>query len=262
MINAFRFDGNSSLTEEDEFERIVQNALISNNNRDYGIDIEPDEGRKRKILGCFSFDYGKVCVDATKLRELWFPINENKYDIFISHSHNDIELVKRLKEYLSYKFSINCFIDSAIWGDFTYIKDYISKNYRQYNYEKAIENVFMLLTTALLNQINYSKFVFFFETNNFIKELNSNMVTNSPWIFFEIEACKNILKHKEYFNKIACVESKQQKPLIEFDYDVSKTIGQYRMIGYRKIDEIYNDCKIQPECHRRKSFISRLMVLS
>lgn len=51
------------------------------------------------------------------IEEDWFtPIRSH---IFLSHSHDDEEMVKQLVGYLKHTYGIECFIDSCVWG---YIK--------------------------------------------------------------------------------------------------------------------------------------------
>lgn len=51
-------------------------------------------------------------IDVTKLKNNWFP--ENNYDVFISHSHNDLLIAKRIACWLKNEFDINAFIDSTV----------------------------------------------------------------------------------------------------------------------------------------------------
>jgi hypothetical protein len=66
----------------------------------------------RKTLKPFVTDGG--VLDGAKLLEEWFPAVEA--DIFISHSHQDLELAQIFAGWLKNAFDLTAFIDSSAWG--------------------------------------------------------------------------------------------------------------------------------------------------
>lgn len=44
-----------------------------------------------------------------------FAYSQKKYDIFFSHSHKDIDKVKRLANWLEKEFGLKVFVDSLVW---------------------------------------------------------------------------------------------------------------------------------------------------
>ena len=60
----------------------------------------------------FILDNGNI--DGTSLKEHWFPLISA--DIFLSHSHKDIEKVKGFAGWLYNEFGLRAFIDSSVWG--------------------------------------------------------------------------------------------------------------------------------------------------
>ena len=66
----------------------------------------------RKCLREFILENGHI--DGTALKDHWFNIIDA--DIFLSHSHNDIEKVKGFAGWLYDQFGLTSFIDSCVWG--------------------------------------------------------------------------------------------------------------------------------------------------
>lgn len=52
-------------------------------------------------------------LDGSAIQDFWFP--QIEADIFISHSHKDIDTAKALSGWLSEKFGLKTFIDACIW---------------------------------------------------------------------------------------------------------------------------------------------------
>lgn len=134
-------------------------------------------------------------INGTALKEHWFSIS--KKDVFISHSHKDINKVKAFAGWLNQTFGLEAFIDSCAWG---YCDDLLRKiddkycynaktntyNYNLRNYTTS--HVHMMLSTALTEMIDNTECIIFFNTPNSInlsEELDNvkgKQSTISPWI--------------------------------------------------------------------------------
>ena len=73
------------------------------------------------------FEENKI-IDGDKLEKLFFPESEKEYNFFISYSHNDEDIVKKLASYLEYN-EAKVFLDSKIWGSADYLLELIDKTY-------------------------------------------------------------------------------------------------------------------------------------
>ena len=124
--------------------------------------------------------------------------SDNQYDIFISHSHADIDLAKNLRDDLKSKFNFTSFIDSELWAN---IND-LERTIRGYDYCIARRDLCrafdIILSTSLNQALLNSKFFIFIKTDNSIKLDRMD----SPWLYFENQIAKNIFykKPKEYLN--------------------------------------------------------------
>ena len=95
-------------------------------------------------------------IDGTKLQENWFPTKQ-KFDVFLSHSHNDEKLAILFAGFLKEKLDLDTFIDSCLWRysndllkelDKKYCKysDGVSYDYNKRNYSSS--HVHMMLSIA------------------------------------------------------------------------------------------------------------------
>lgn len=162
-------------------------------------------------------------IDANQLQNDWFPKIEA--DIFLSHSHDDLELAKKLAGYLYKKFGLKTFIDSTLWGSSnTLLKDIDDRyskrdDFKYYDYSKrnfSTSCIHMILSSALYHMIDNCEAFFFLNTPNSIKDIsfkNKNLHTASPWIFYELDISKKIRivkprRHAHQIERIVLSESR------------------------------------------------------
>lgn len=149
-------------------------------------------------------------LKAKEIKETLLPNNE-KFDVFISHSHQDLELAKQFAMYLKDTYNLECFIDSMYWGN---IDDFLSelndkysslesgsngnKRYNHFKANNACKHCDMILSSALTDMIDNCEVVFFLNTENSIiagKDAVNGDETYSPWIYHEIFTTSIIEKH-------------------------------------------------------------------
>lgn len=164
---------------------------------------EPNEEKIKEIIKKNLNNYltPNNKIDVEKLREDWFPTDQ--YDVFISHSHKDIDDVKALAGYLTVEKKMKVFVDSFIWGYFEKLQrdldnEYNLQNNNSYNYQGSnwcCNNVSIILNSALQEVIDKSEAVIFYNTPNSITHnYKDKDRTESPWIFSEIETTRIIRK--------------------------------------------------------------------
>lgn len=156
-----------------------------------------------------SFIYENGKIDGTALKEHWFRIQPA--DIFISHSHKDIDKVKAFAGWLNHNFGLKVFIDSCAWGyaddllkliddKYCFIQDSNAYNYTLRNYTTSY--VHMMLSTALTEMIDHTECLLFYKTPNSIVmseeiqniEYEKKDRTISPWIYHELSISTMIRK--------------------------------------------------------------------
>lgn len=156
-------------------------------------------------------------IDASALQEAWFPVFANKFDVFISHSHNDQNLAYALAGWLMQEMKLNCFVDGAIWGSadsLLYELDlFRQSNSVYFDYkERNLTNsqIHALLIDSIMQMIKDCECLFFLYTSNSIP-INGESL--SPWLFLEvgisrvIEKMPNIERRKSLSHKKIALES-------------------------------------------------------
>ncbi len=138
-------------------------------------------------------------INMNDISKEWFPLVE--CDVFLSHSHKDLEVIKGLVGFLKKSFNIDVFVDSYIWG---YCNDLLMEidnkycrrensffDYNKRNYSTA--HVHMMLSNSLNKMIDKSECIIFLQSENSldVKEIIENG-TSSPWIYSELISSKLI----------------------------------------------------------------------
>lgn len=176
--------------------------------------------------GMFNFfydNYGKI-LDGSLMSDKLFPLGD--YDIFLSHSGIDIDIVNKLA-YAFSKSGIKPFVDSHAWGyyddlltnlDNTFNVVENKNNIITYSYEgvkRTASHVHMILSTALNKMIDKCEFFLFVETKNSVITLQDQKKTLSPWIMSELETSKIIRRHSKYEHDMI-IEDAQIKTGLEY----------------------------------------------
>lgn len=185
-------------------------------------------------------------IDVTKLRNTWFP--EYKDGVFISHSHKDEFLAKRVACWLKKEFDINAFIDSAVWGYANDLLKNIDDKYcvlatdpksgqKTYNYDKrnySTSQVNLILSSALHDMIDNCECIIFLNTENSISIANTvEQKTNSPWIYDELQTTRLIrIKLPERLQKSETRKSNGvfNESFPQFRHDVTKELTKLSKI--------------------------------
>ena len=135
-------------------------------------------------------------INGEKLRDFVFPID--KFDVFISHSHDDLETAKLFAVWLEEKCGLSVFLDSFVWSsadgllqeiDNLYCKQQNGLySYHRRNYSTA--HIHTMLSMSIMEIIKRSKVGILIDSHhsiNLVRLRNSNQAkTLSPWIYQEI----------------------------------------------------------------------------
>lgn len=159
--------------------------------------------RKDVIRKLDSFFLSDQTIDGKSISEEWFPAE--KYDVFLSHSHKDLEKVLAFAGWLDCTFDLRCFVDSCTWDycdnllkqiDDKYCKNEHSNTYSYTKRNYSTSHVHMMLSIALSKVMDLSECVMFINTPHSIsvkknfgdlqKGKNCKQSTASPWIYHEL----------------------------------------------------------------------------
>lgn len=136
---------------------------------------------------------GENIIDGTATQKEWFP--NVKADIFLSHSHKDLDRANQFAGWMKNNFGLDVFIDSNIWGNSNKLLKEIDdeicyqKSSKTYNYDKrnfTTSHVHMMLSNSLAEMIDKTECIMFLETPNSVSIQNTIKYTESPWIYNEL----------------------------------------------------------------------------
>ncbi|MEA4822163.1 MAG: hypothetical protein VB122_08085, partial [Erysipelotrichales bacterium] len=194
-------------------------------------------------------------LNGTEIAKEWFP--QNKWDVFISHSHNDEDLAIELSSWLNRKFKLDVFIDSFVWGSADELLRIIDKEYcvireskdlMTYDYNKrnfSTSHVHMMLSGALCDVIYNTECIIFLNTPNSlsINDLESKK-TNSSWIYNEMKISsivarryprEDIVKKRVLEHSDESHQSNERK--LQIEYDVTSYVNKFKDLTYSDLLE-------------------------
>lgn len=177
-------------------------------------------------------------INGSDLKEHWFSVSQK--DIFISHSHKDLNKVKAFAGWIYESFGLEAFIDSCSWGYCDELLRKIDDKYcynpksRTYNYNLrnyTTSHVHMMLSIALTEMMDKTECVIFFNTPNSINmseelgKVEKKEKTVSPWIYHEL-SMTTLLRQSKPIRKKAVLEHYAQQRADKFSvaYDVTKLL--------------------------------------
>ena len=158
---------------------------------------------------------GKI-LDGQQLRDKVFPAFQKQ--IFISHSHNDEDLMYCISGMLKNEFNLSVFADEFFWGsadgllkeiDDVYCK--IQGREHLYSYEDrnlTTSHVHVMLSAAIMKAIDQCEMLLFLNTDNSVPNIeevfqdSNHHCTMSPWIYQELLFASMVKpKSREYIEK-------------------------------------------------------------
>ena len=134
-------------------------------------------------------------IDGERLKTEYFPTKlKKKYNVFISHSHSDIEEIERFARSLEKLYDVKCFVDSMIWKNITDLQYAIDDNHSRgtngkMDYElvkQSTAHIHSLLSIALFEMIDQCECCIFVQSDSSLTLDFNDTLTLSPWIYEEI----------------------------------------------------------------------------
>ncbi|MEL0537318.1 hypothetical protein [Staphylococcus debuckii] len=174
-------------------------------------------------------------IDAVKMMNDNFK-QAGDFTVFLSHSHDDIEAVKKLTTLLE-KNGQKVFIDSIYWNYFEKLLKRIDDKYalnqdrNSYSYEKrniTTAVVHNLLSISLQKMIEKCEYFIFLDSNSIDKvNINTKKSTTSPWIYLELSTIALLkqrvekgIRSRDVFNKA-----------LWFNYDIKDILTKFEEIN-------------------------------
>jgi hypothetical protein len=193
-------------------------------------------------------------IDGKKLTEHWFP--EIEADVFICHSHNDLDKAIMWAGLLSTVFALRPFVDSTVWQYADDLLKIIDNKFckipgkESYSYEErnlSTSHVHAMLSIALTTMLDSTECVFFLNTPNSIASGPPMFRTESPWLFFELNTI-NVLRRRNLRNR-QVMESFSKKAAASLLISHPVPLGELTRIENREIAKWIEVRGEQPQKH-------------
>lgn len=209
-------------------------------------------------------------IDGTKLQQNWFP-TQQKFSVFLSHSHSDEKLAISLAGFLKKELDLDTFIDSCIWGYSNDLLKEIDEKYCRhangvsFDYDKrnySTSHVHMMLSIALSKMIDNCEAIFFLNSENSIS-LNEEIKkerTTSPWIYNELSladmiAIRPVNQYRDRFLQFShtAYDEINESSSLQIKYEVGKILKNFISLSKYDLINCVKEWKIN-----NKSFQSAL----
>jgi len=167
-------------------------------------------------------------MNGSKISNVLFPIDN--VDIFISYSHNDEGIAKRLASYLTQDKGLKVFLDYQVWKS---SDSFLRKlnghkcltNKGELSYDKVLltsSYVHSILSGALFEQIRKSTIMIIVNTKNSIPKFNDDYFrTLSPWIYQEATFANGLVEHNRSIRESARFFADSNKINMTFDLPIN-----------------------------------------
>ncbi|WQT17559.1 toll/interleukin-1 receptor domain-containing protein [Helicobacter pylori] len=110
--------------------------------------------------------------------------------VFLSHSHADINKALEVKNYLENQMKRKVFIDSLFWD----YKDDVLNELAKYDDTSKIEDAFtLILRESLQDMIEKCPYFVFLESKNSVSNQELSRTTYSAWIYEELKIAHSLI---------------------------------------------------------------------
>ncbi|MGL2896438.1 TIR domain protein [Helicobacter pylori] len=169
-----------------------------------------------------------IVLNHNEIKEAFFspfkPQLKNA-QVFLSHSHADINKALEVKNYLENQIKRKVFIDSLFWD----YKDDVLNKLAEYDDISKIKDAFtLILRESLQDMIEKCPYFVFLQSSNSVS-FNQNLlkITYSAWIYEELKIAHSISESRP----IPMMES------IQVFHDISPFLKSFETITLKKLSQ-------------------------
>ncbi|WP_208387693.1 toll/interleukin-1 receptor domain-containing protein [Helicobacter pylori] len=164
-----------------------------------------------------------IILNHRELQEAFFspfkPQLKNA-QVFLSHSHADINMALEVKNYLENQTKHKVFIDSLFWD----YKDDVLNKLARYDDISKIEDAFtLILRESLQDMIEKCPYFVFLQSKNSVSNQGLSQITYSVWIYEELRIANTFIADtalQESHIKAMCIS-----------YDVTNLLRRFKPIS-------------------------------
>ncbi|GAA7192240.1 toll/interleukin-1 receptor domain-containing protein [Helicobacter pylori] len=231
-IKAFKVDLDSR-----ENQSILKSSTRCSNNQAHQINEAAE--KIHELIENAPYSNDNIVLKRNEIKEAFFspfkPQLKNA-QVFLSHSHADINKALEVKNYLENQIKRKVFIDSLFWD----YKDDVLNELAEYDDISRIEDAFtLILRESLQDMIEKCPYFVFLQSKNSVSNqgLSRNQdllkITYSAWIYEELKIANTFIADtalQESRIKAMCVS-----------YDVTNLLGRFKPISLNGLcNEIFS----------------------
>ncbi|MCQ2851708.1 toll/interleukin-1 receptor domain-containing protein [Helicobacter pylori] len=188
-----------------------------------------------------SYSNDNIILNHNEIKEAFFspfkPQLKNA-QVFLSHSHADINKALEVKNYLENQTKRKVFIDSLFWD---YKDDVLNELAKYDDISKdisKIEDAFtLILRESLQDMIEKCPYFVFLQSKNSVSNQGLSCITYSAWIYEELKIAHSISE--------TISESSESRPIpmmesIQLSHDISPFLKSFETITLKKLSQQIN----------------------
>ncbi|WP_305867751.1 TIR domain protein [Helicobacter pylori] len=175
-----------------------------------------------------------IILNHRELQEAFFspfkPQLKNA-QVFLSHSHADINKALEVKDYLEEYLDAECvFIDSLFWD----YKDDVLNKLAEYDDISGIEDIFtLILRESLECMIKKCPYFVFLQSKNSVSNQGLSRITYSAWIYEELKIANTLIAD-------TTIKESHIKAM-RISYDITNLLGRFKPISLNGLcNEIFS----------------------
>ncbi|MFP6247786.1 TIR domain protein [Helicobacter pylori] len=229
-IKAFKVDLDSR-----ENQSILKSSTRCSNNQAHQINEAAE--KIHELIENAPYSNDNIVLKRNEIKEAFFspfkPQLKNA-QVFLSHSHADINKALEVKDYLEEYLDAECvFIDSLFWD----YKDDVLNKLAEYDDISRIEDAFtLILRESLQDMIEKCPYFVFLQSSNSVS-FNQNLlkITYSAWIYEELKIAHSISK-----GYLTLSFEQEQGLEIKIENDISPFLESFETITLKKLSQQIN----------------------
>lgn len=164
-----------------------------------------------------------IILNHRELQEAFFspfkPQLKNA-QVFLSHSHADINKALEVKNYLENQIKRKVFIDSLFWD----YKDDVLNKLAKYDDISRIEDAFtLILRESLEYMIKKCPYFVFLQSKNSVSNQGLSQITYSAWIYEELRIANTFIAD-------TTIKESHIKAM-RISYDITNLLGRFKPIS-------------------------------
>ncbi|MFP6253531.1 TIR domain protein [Helicobacter pylori] len=216
-IKAFKVDLDSR-----ENQSILKSSTRCSNNQTHQINEAAE--KIHELIENAPYSNDNIVLKRNEIKEAFFspfkPQLKNA-QVFLSHSHADINKALEVKNYLENQIKRKVFIDSLFWD----YKDDVLNKLAKYDDISRIEDAFtLILRESLECMIKKCPYFVFLQSKNSVS-LNQDLlkITYSAWIYEELKIANTLIAD-------TTIKESHIKAM-RISYDITNLLGRFKPIS-------------------------------